>query len=56
MSFGLYLLGFALVIVGIAYGAHMAKIPTHWIGVVVIALVGLGIMMAVSRTRMRDRS
>src|SRR5688572_9087781 len=53
MSFALYLLGFSFVIIGIAYGAHMANIPTHWIAVVVIALVGVGIMMGVSRTRMR---
>jgi hypothetical protein len=54
MSFGLYLLGFALLIIGVAYGAHMANVPTHWIVVAVITLVGLGIMSAVSRTRMRD--
>ena len=54
MSFGLYLLGFALLIIGIAYGAHMASVPTHWIVVIVIALLGIGIMTGVSRTRMRD--
>lgn len=54
MSFGLYLLGFALLIIGIAYGAHMAQVPTHWIVVAVITLIGIGIMTGVSRTRMRD--
>ena len=54
MSFGLYLLGFALLIIGIAYGAHMAHVPTHWIVVAVITLIGIGIITGVSRTRMRD--
>jgi hypothetical protein len=54
MSFGLYMLGYALLILGIAYGAHMANVPTHWIAVVVIAMLGLGIMKGVSRTRTRD--
>ena len=54
MSFALYLLGFALMIMGVAYGAHMAKVPTHWIVVAVVTLVGIGIMTGVSRTRMRD--
>ena len=54
MSFGLYLLGYALLIIGIAYGAHMANVPTHWIAVIVIAMLGIGIMTGVSRTRMRD--
>ena len=54
MSFGLYLLGFALLIMGVAYGAHIANIPTHWIVVAVITLLGIGIMTGVSRTRTRD--
>jgi hypothetical protein len=54
MSFGLYLLGYILFVIGVAYGAHMANVPANWIGVVVIALIGIGIMTGVSRTRMRD--
>jgi hypothetical protein len=54
MSFGLYLLGYILFVIGVAYGAHLAHVPQNWIGVIVIALVGIGIMMGVSRTRMRD--
>lgn len=54
MSFGLYLLGYLLFVIGVAYGAHMANVPANWIGVIVIAMVGIGIMMGVSRTRMRD--
>ena len=54
MSFGLYILGFLLFIIGVAYGAHMAHVPTQWIAVAIIALLGIGIMTGVSRTRMRD--
>lgn len=54
MSFALYLLGYALLIIGIGYGAHMANVPSHWIAVIVITLLGIGIMTGVSRTRMRD--
>jgi hypothetical protein len=54
MSFGLYMLGYALLIIGVSYGAHMAKVPTHWIAVLVIAMLGIGIMSGVSRTRTRD--
>jgi hypothetical protein len=54
MSFGLYLLGYLLFVIGVAYGAHLANVPQNWIGVIVIAMVGIGIMMGVSRTRTRD--
>lgn len=44
MSSVLYLLGYALVIVGLALGAHYMHIATHWIVVGVIILVGMGIV------------
>ncbi|HYZ87325.1 MAG TPA: hypothetical protein VE621_23120 [Bryobacteraceae bacterium] len=54
MSFSLYLLGFGILIIGLAYGAQMMGIPSRWIAVGVITLVGLGILTGVSRTRTRD--
>lgn len=54
MSFSLYLVGFIVLIIGLAYGAHMAHIPTQWIMVGVICLVGLGILLGVTSTRHRD--
>lgn len=54
MSFGLYIIGFVLLIVGVAWAASMANVPTQWIAVGVVALLGLGIMTGVSRTRQRD--
>lgn len=56
MSFSLYLLGFAIVIAGLAYGAYLMHIPQHWIAVGVVVLAGLGILSGVASTRHRDPS
>jgi hypothetical protein len=54
MSFGLYLLGYIIVIGGVAYGAFLAHVPHHWIGVIVLVMLGLGILTAVTHTRHKD--
>jgi hypothetical protein len=54
MSFGLYAGGFAILIAGLAYGAHLMRMPTQWIGVGAIVLVGVGIVSAVKATRQKD--
>jgi hypothetical protein len=56
MSFWLYIVGFFVLIVGLAIGAHLAHVPNQWIGVGVVVLVGLGILKAVTNTRQRDSS
>jgi hypothetical protein len=56
MSFGLYIVGFAILIVGLAMGAHLAHMPTQWITVGVIVLVGIGIVKGVSSARRPDPS
>jgi hypothetical protein len=56
MSFGIYLIGYVVVIIGLAYGAVLMHIPTQWIAVLVIVLVGLGILSGVAKTRMKDPS
>lgn len=56
MSFGLYILGFVILIIGLGIGAHLMHVPPRWIGVGVIVLAGLGILKAVSHTRQRDPS
>lgn len=56
MSFGLYLVGFVVLIVGLALGAHLLHVPPRWIGVGVITLVGIGILTGVTRTRRPDPS
>ena len=56
MSFALYIVGFIVLIAGLAVGAHLAHIPTQWIGVGVLVLVGLGVVTGVTHTRQRDSS
>jgi uncharacterized membrane protein len=54
MSFGLYSAGFAIVIGGLIYAAHLVHMPTHWIVVCAVVLVGLGILKGVKATRQKD--
>jgi hypothetical protein len=56
MSFAIYLVGYVVLIVGLAIGAHMMHVPDRWIGVGAIVLAGLGILTGVARTRQRDPS
>jgi hypothetical protein len=56
MSFGIYALGYALVIAGLMYGAHLLHVPTHWIAAGAIVLLGLGILSGVKATRQKDPS
>ncbi len=54
MSFGLYSAGFAIVIIGLIYGAHLMHVPTHWIVVGAAVLLGVGILSGVKATRQKD--
>lgn len=54
MSFPIYLLGFLLVIGGVAWGLTVAGVPTLYIGIACVILVGIGIITGVSKTRMKD--
>jgi len=54
MSFGIYLVGYVILIVGLAVGAHLLHVPPKWIGVGVLCLVGLGIIHGVTATRQKD--
>ncbi|MGD0732899.1 MAG: hypothetical protein ABR956_16660 [Terracidiphilus sp.] len=54
MSFGIYTAGFAILVCGLAYGAHLAHVPSQWIAVGVIVMIGLGILSAVKATRQKD--
>ncbi len=56
MSFALYIIGFVVLIVGLAVGAHLMHIPPQWIGVGVLVLIGLGVVTGVTHTRQRDSS
>jgi len=56
MSFALYTLGFVVMLGGLIWGAHIMHIPPHWIGVLALVLLGIGISAAVKNTRQRDPS
>jgi uncharacterized membrane protein YiaA len=53
-AFTTYLIGYFVVIVGLAIGAYLLNVPTTWIAVGVIVMVGLGILTASSKTRQKD--
>jgi hypothetical protein len=54
MSFGIYLIGFLVLIGGLAYGATLLRVPTHWIIVGVIVLLGIAITTGATATRRKD--
>jgi len=54
MSFGIYAVGFAILIGGLIYGAHLMHMPTHWIIVGAVVLAGVGILSGVKVTRQKD--
>ncbi|MGA2084202.1 MAG: hypothetical protein ABSG60_01650 [Terracidiphilus sp.] len=54
MSFGIYAAGFAILIGGLVYAAHLMHMPTHWIAAGAIVLIGIGILSAVKATRQKD--
>ena len=56
MSFGIYLAGFVILTAGLIYGATLLHVPSHWIAVLAIVMVGLGILKGVSSTRQKDPS
>ena len=50
-SFNVYLIGFIVVVIGLAIGANLLGAPPMWIGVGVIILMGIGILSAVKKTQ-----
>jgi hypothetical protein len=54
MSFGIYAIGFAILIGGLMYAAHLMHVPLHWIIAGGVVLVGMGTISAVKATRQKD--
>ncbi len=54
MSFGLYAAGYAIVIAGLVYVAHLMHMPSHWILAGAIVMIGIGLLSAVKATRQKD--
>jgi len=50
-----YLLGFIILIIGLAGAAYLLAVPPVWIAVGVVVLIGIGIMAAASYTGPGDR-
>ena len=56
MSYTHYIIGFVIVIGGLIYGAVLMHIPTQWIVVGSVVLLGMGILTGVKATRQKDSS
>jgi hypothetical protein len=54
MSFALYMIGFTIFTIGLAFAAARLGVNSFWIGIGVVVLLGLGILTGVSRTRQKD--
>jgi len=54
MSFGIYLVGYIILIAGLAIGANILNVPLQWIGVAILCLVGIAIVHGVTATRQKD--
>ena len=54
MSFGIYIVGYIVLIVGLGIGAHLLAVPPEWIGVGVLCLIGIAIIHGVTATRHKD--
>jgi uncharacterized membrane protein len=53
-AFGLYVIGFFVLLGGLGYGAYLLHVPHAWIIVGALIAIGFGVMSAVSRTKQRD--
>jgi hypothetical protein len=53
-SFSTYLIGFIVLIIGLAIAAVLVGVSTTWVVVGCIVLIGLGILTATTRTKTKD--
>ena len=53
-AFGLYIIGFFVLLAGLGYGAYLLHVPSTWIMVGALIVIGMGVMSAVSHTKRRD--
>jgi hypothetical protein len=56
MSFAIYLIGYAIFVIGLGLAAYYLHVPARWIGVGLLVFVGLGVAGGVSKTRGKDPS
>lgn len=55
-SFPIFLVGYLVLIAGVAYGMHAAGLGTQWIITAVLILAGVGIIGSLSRAKESDSS
>lgn len=55
-SFALYVIGFAVLIGGLIWGAATLGVPTQWVAIGAVILAGIGIVTGVSSTRRKDET
>ena len=53
-SFSTYLIGFIILIIGLAIAAILVGVSQTWVVVGCIVLIGLGILTATTRTKTKD--
>ncbi|MBY0493049.1 MAG: hypothetical protein K2Y23_02425 [Cyanobacteria bacterium] len=53
-NLAIFVIGFIILIAGLAYGASMAGVSAQWIGVGVAVLAGIGLVMGVTKTRTKE--
>jgi len=53
-SFSTYLIGFIILIIGIAIAMVLVGVPQVWVIVGCIVLIGIAILMATTRTKPKD--
>ena len=53
-SFATYVIGFVILIVGLAIAAFLLNVPPVWIAVGVIVALGIGVVAATGKTKMKD--
>lgn len=56
MNFAIYIIGFLILIGGVAWALVAAKVPGLYIGIACVILFGLGIISGVTKTRTKDQS
>jgi positive regulator of sigma E activity len=53
-SFSTYLIGYIILIIGLAIAAYLLGVSSTWIIVGTIVLIGAGIVTATTRTKPKD--
>ena len=53
-SFTTYVIGFVILVFGLAMAAYLLNVPGMWIAVGVVVALGIGVVTATSKTKMKD--